>query len=228
MGGAATSRPWKRSRRAPASASTRQWNGPGEHAEEFAVTRPVEFVANCTWYMVAAHGFDMQHFETVHGRKLHAPLVADCPDQLARRSRYRADVVGQAWYDRLLRRFAGPTVEISITTWGGTMVMITGDFPRAHSRFMIALEPMENGRTLCRVVAFARRGRHLPTRLLVQPLSLWVRRLFTGGYLLAEADSLGSPRYNPSSLVETDREMIDYFRWAATLPSDARDNPGKG
>ena len=194
-----------------------------EEVDHFISARPVEFVAECTWFMVAAHGYDAQHFESVHSRRLHGPMVVDCPAVFARRSRYTADVLGDAYYDRLLRRFAGRTVEISITTWGGTIVTITGRFKRATSRFMIALRPLEGGRTLCQVVAFAPRARHALARVLIQPLSLWVRRLFTGGYLLAETRSLGGPRYNPHSLIEGDREMSEYFRWAATLPSSAHD-----
>lgn len=192
-----------------------------DKAEHFIPAAPVEFVANSTWYMVAAHGYDTQHFETVHSRKLHAPLTVDCPAQYARRSRYTADVVGHAYYDRILRRFAGATVDISITTWGGTMVLITGRFERARSQFLIALQPIENGKTLCRVFPFARISSNPLSRIFLQPINLWIRRLLTGAYLIAEVNSLGNPQYNPTNLIEADREMIDYFRWAAALPSPA-------
>ncbi len=192
-----------------------------ERPEDFIPAAPVQFVADCTWFMVVAHGYDTQHFYTVHSRKLHAPLAVDCPVPFARRSRYTADVLGEAYYDRLLRKFAGPTVEISITTWGGTMVLITGKFKRATSQFMISAMPTEDGKTMCHVVAFARSTRHQLARYLFQPLNLWVRRLFTGAYLIAEVESLGNPRYNPSNFVEADGEMIEYFRWAAKLPRSA-------
>lgn len=191
----------------------------GERPEEFTRGAPVEFVAGCTWFMVAAHGYDTQHFETVHGRKLHGPLAVDCPSPFARRSTYTADIIGEAYYDRLLRRFAGPTVKISITTWGGTLVLITGTFARAISRFMIALQPLEDATTRCQVIVFAKRSDNPVARHVLQPLSLRVRRLFTGAYLVAEARGLGTPRYNPAGLIEADREMIDYFHWAAALPS---------
>ena len=189
--------------------------------DDYVAAKPVEFLADCTWYMVAAHGYDSQHFETVHSRRLHAPLLVDCPSPFARRSTYTADVLGEAYYDRLLRRFAGKTVEISITTWGGTIVVITGKFARATSQFMICLRPVEDGKTRCHVIPFGRKLQNPLARWLIQPLSLWVRRLFTGGYLIAETEALGSPRYNPRSLIEADREMIDYFHWVADLPRRA-------
>lgn len=189
--------------------------------DDFVAAKPVVFTADCTWYMVAAHGYDSQHFETVHSRRLHAPIVVDCPAPFARRSTYTADVLGNAYYDRLLRRFAGKAVTISITTWGGTVVVITGKFARATSQFMICLKPIEDDKTECTVIPLARRMQNPVARWLFQPLSLWVRRLFTGGYLIAETEALGSPSYNPRSLIEVDREMIEYFHWVAELPGSA-------
>ncbi len=185
--------------------------------DDFVAAKPVEFIADCTWYMVAAHGYDSQHFETVHSRRLHAPLVVDCPSPFARRSTYTADVLGNAYYDRLLRGFAGKTVTISITTWGGTIVVLTGDFANATSWFMICLRPVEDGKTICHIIPFGPKLENPLARWLIQPLSLWVRRLFTGGYLISETEALGSPRYNPRSLIEADREMINYFHWVANL-----------
>ena len=96
--------------------------------------------------------------------------------------------------------------------------MITGKFARATSQFMICLTPVEGGRTQCHVIPFGRELHNPLARWLLQPLSLWVRRLFTGGYLIAETEALGSPRYNPRSLIEADQDMIDYFHWVANLP----------
>jgi phenylpropionate dioxygenase-like ring-hydroxylating dioxygenase large terminal subunit len=190
----------------------------GEREDDYRPARPCRFVARCTWYMVAAHGFDLQHFETVHGRRLTSPLEVDSPAPLARRSRYRAEVLGDKFYDRILRRFVGREVEITITTWGGTFVVITGDFGGAQSRFLIVTQPQEDGTTLCEIVVFARKRRNRVLGWLVEPVTLWVRRFLTHAYLIDESRSLGSPQYNPHSLTEIDREMIEFFHWAASLP----------
>src|SRR5439155_17441060 len=144
----------------------------------------------CSWYMVAAHAFDTQHFASVHDRRLLAPPVIDCPVPFARRSRYTAMVEGQSIFDRLLRRFAGPVVDISITTWAGTFFLLTGTFRHARSYFLITSQPLEQDKTLIEGIVFARRGRN-PLAGLFQPLSLWIRRLFTRGYLIEEAERLG-------------------------------------
>jgi hypothetical protein len=67
------------------------------------------------------------------------------------------------------------------------------------------------------VFVFCRRSRNALARAVLQPLSLAVRRMFTRGYLVDEVASLGSPKYNPNTLIAVDREMIDYFRWVSEL-----------
>jgi len=189
-----------------------------ESEEAFRPARPCSFVARCTWYMVTAHGFDLQHFETVHGRRLIGPLEVDSPAPLARRSRYRAAVLGEKFYDRFLRRMVGGEVEITITTWGGTFVVIEGDFGRAKSRFLIVTQPREDGTTLCEIIVYLRKWRNRLLGAILEPVALWFRRFLTHAYLIDESRSLGNPQYNPHHLTQLDREMLEFFRWAAALP----------
>jgi len=117
-----------------------------------------------------------------------------------------------------LRTFAGRTVEISISNWGGTFVVITGDFERARSRFIIVTQPLDGGKTLCEGIVFGPRLENPLARALVEPLTLAVRRFFTHGYLRDETSRLLGTRYNPSRLIAHDREMIDFFNWVVALP----------
>jgi nitrite reductase/ring-hydroxylating ferredoxin subunit len=189
--------------------------------DELADGVPFQFTAHCNWYLFASHAFDSQHFAAVHDRRLLGPPVIDCPAPFARRNRYTALVEGTSLYDRLLRWFVGRQVEISITTWGGTLFFLTGRFRRALSRFLIAAQPQGADTTLAEGIVFTRRGRNPLSRALLVPLSLWLRRLFTAGYLYDEARRLGSPRYSPATMVEGDRDMIDFFHWLVALPQDA-------
>lgn len=195
---------------------------------EMAASMPFQFVANCTWYMFASHAFDCQHFFAVHDRRLVGPPTIDTPAPFARRIRYSATVEGTSIYDRLLRTVVSPTVDITITTWGGTLFFLTGNFRRALSRFLVAAHPIDGDRTLAQGIVFARRGRNPLTRALVNRVSLPVRRLFTQGYLKDEADRLGSPHYSPATMVETDREMIDFFHWMADVPQESPVPPPVG
>jgi hypothetical protein len=143
----------------------------------------------------------------------------DCPAPYARRNSYHAEVIGQTVFDRILRVVAGRTVNITLTIWGGNMAVITADFGRVRSGFLMAMQPLENGQTLCQGIVFARRSRNLLGRF--APLNLAMRRLFTFGYLADEARRLRGTRYNPASLGPNDQDMIEFFHWAASLPQTA-------
>lgn len=190
---------------------------------DFSAGNIFSYVSDCNWFVNAAHGYDTQHFDAVHDRKLAAPPQIDCPHPFARRNRYRAEVLGRTRLDKLLKILAGRTVEISITNWGGTFVLITGDFDHAHSRFIIATQPLDDGKTLCEGMVFTPRMKNPFSRALFEPLTLAVRRFFTHGYLKDEAKRLLGTRYNPTTMIAHDRDMIDFFNWVVALPQN-KDN----
>jgi aminopyrrolnitrin oxygenase len=186
--------------------------------EQFVAGRPFRFIAECSWFMLTANGFDGAHFEAVHDRTLIGPAVVDCPTPFARRIRYRAQVTGNSLFDRLLRRFAGDPVDVSITSWGGPVVLVTGTFRRTCSYIWIAAHPIAEHRLQVEVISFAPRSRWWLARALLQPIGLWVRRLFTMGFMRNDINRLAGIRYNPAGLVAADRLMSEFFEWAAALP----------
>jgi hypothetical protein len=168
---------------------------------------------------MAGNGFDLEHFRSVHDRTLIGRPEVDCPAPFARRMSYTAEITGDSVFDRLLRKFAGRVVHVTITSWGGPFILVTGTFARARSLIIIALQPLPDGQTLAEVIVLARRSRFAPARLL-QPLGLWVRRLFTQGFMRDDTDRLGGIRYSPHTLIPADRLMIDFFNWLANLPQE--------
>jgi aminopyrrolnitrin oxygenase len=187
----------------------------GEDPRGYVAGKVFRYVADCTWWMNSAHAFDRQHFSAVHDRELLGPPIIDCPAPFARRNRYDAKVVGHTVFDRILRRTAGRTVKISLTIWGGTFAVISSEFARLPSGFLMAMEPLDNGQTLCHGIVYARRTSALLRGL--DPFRLWLRTLFTHGYLKEEARQLRATRYNPGSLGPSDQDMIDFFHWVAQL-----------
>ena len=188
--------------------------------ENFVAGRPFRFVGDLSWYMLVANGFDTQHFQAVHDRRLCDPPEVDCPAPLARRMRVRWEVTGNSIFDRLLRWFVGHEVKVSITSWGGPLVLVTGSFRRAQSYIWIAAQPSEEEQSLVEVIVFAPRRSNGLARLLLQPLSLWLRRLFTRGFMKGDIDRLPGVRYQPHRLTAGDRHLIDYFQWLTTLPRE--------
>jgi nitrite reductase/ring-hydroxylating ferredoxin subunit len=186
-----------------------------EDADGFVAGRPFRFVADCAWYMLAANGFDAAHFAAVHSRSLIGPPRVDCPAPFARRMRFRARITGDSVFDRLLHWFVGDPVDVSITSWGGPLILVSGFFRKARSYIWIATQPLPAEQTLVEVIVLTRR-RGWPARA-VEPLALWLRRLFTQGFMQDDIDRLGGIRYNPAGLIETDQLLREYFSWAADL-----------
>jgi hypothetical protein len=182
----------------------------GEDAETFAASRPFSFSTWGTWYMLAAQGFDAQHFETVHNRRLLEPSRVDYPAPFARRNRYHAEIVGASLADRLLRATVGSTVKVSIVNWGGTTFTVKAEFPRACSRFFIASQPLDDEHTRCDVIVYALRG----AGALVLPLRRWL----TQAHLVPEADQLRYTQYRPGRFIAADADMVECFQWLAELP----------
>jgi nitrite reductase/ring-hydroxylating ferredoxin subunit len=191
----------------------------GANPEEFVAAKVFRYLADCAWFMTTANAFDMQHFLCVHGRDLIDRCHVDCPHPFARRNRYRAAIVGRSRTDGFLRSVVGPTVDVSITCWGGTFLVMTADFKRAHSSFLIATRPLEDGKTLCEGIVFARRSHNFLKRWPWQPLNLMIRRALTHEFVADESRSLLGIRYNPATLIRNDDTMADFFTWLVQLPA---------
>ncbi len=185
--------------------------------EDFVAGRPFHFLAECSWPMLAANAFDGQHYQTVHDRRPTAAPEVDCPAPYARRVRFRAEVAGRSIYDRLLRRFVGRFVDISITNWGGPFFVVTAFFRRAESYILFAPQPIAEHQTRLDVVVCARRSGWRLVRRFLQPLALAVRSQFTRGFIEHEITRLAGIRYSPETLLPSDQMLIEFFDWAARL-----------
>ncbi len=194
---------------------------------DFSAGKLFSYVTDCNWFTTVAHGFDTQHFDAVHDRKLTAPPRIYCPHRFARCNRYHAEVLGRTKLDKLLKLFAGRTVEICITNWGGTFVLISGDFDHAHSRFITTVQPLDGDRTLCEGIVLMPRLKNPLARALFEPPALAIRRFFTYGYQKDEAGRLLGTRYDPATVIPHDRDMIDFFNWVVALPQDTDESSAR-
>jgi nitrite reductase/ring-hydroxylating ferredoxin subunit len=172
-------------------------------AEDFAASRPFEFVVQAPWQTVSGQAFDIQHFLFVHDRRLVEPPVIDTPAPHVRRLQYRAEIVPRNWRDRALSIVGGRTVRTSLDVWGGTASVITTRFDRFTSRFMVMALPLDRGKTLCQGIAFG------PPSV----IGIHVRRYFSKAFVEGEGRFLGSVAAAPERFVESDGPMRDYFRF---------------
>lgn len=188
---------------------------PDEDPADFVAGRGFTLNWEFPWYMIVANGFDAQHFRAVHDRKMVGNEMVDSPAPFARRIRFDAQVTGESLHDRLLRAVIGERVEISITSWGGPFVMVTGKFRRATSYILIALQPLDASHTITETIVHAPRG---------VLTALWLRRLLTQTFMRDDFNRLAGISYNPRTFIESDRVMVEFLHWLAALPQ-TKENP---
>ena len=186
----------------------------GENPSDFAAGKVFSYSAQAEWFMVAAQGFDAQHFQTVHDRRLLQPPQVDSPSPLNRRNRWHAEIIGQEVRDRILRILVGKTVKLTINNWGGTVFVVKAEFPRACSRFLVFFRQLEDKQTHFDTIVFSRHS-----------LGLAARRWFTRAHLLAESKKIRDTQYRPAHFVSADVDMVECFKWLAELPQFPLSSP---
>lgn len=185
--------------------------------EDFRIARPFTTVLHCPWYLIGANHFDLQHFLAAHDRRLVSIADVSCPDPFARRARGTFRIAGGSLQDRLTRWFCGDEVTMTVTDWCGTLSFTTAQFRRTCSFGMTLVEPLARDRVQVRVFVFVRHGQRRLARFLLDPMRLWIRRLFIKRFLEADRDLLNGVRYTRHGLIENDAELASYLRWLARI-----------
>jgi phenylpropionate dioxygenase-like ring-hydroxylating dioxygenase large terminal subunit len=100
-----------------------------EAPEDFVAAQAFSYHADSSWPMVASQGSDVQHFESVHDRRLTGPPELRQLSPFAFRCCYKAINMGEDRRDVILRWLVGRTVELTLENWGGTLFVIKAVFP---------------------------------------------------------------------------------------------------
>jgi len=190
---------------------------PGVEPAELICGKPFVVELGCPWFMIGANAFDAQHFRGAHDRELRSEPQVECPTPFSRRASARFGVVGDSLQDRLTRWLAGNVVDLSITDYGGNFLLATATFQRTRTYGMIVTTPLAESRVLVRVFVMKRRSSNALARLLLDRLSLAVRRKFINEFLSSDIANLGGVGYDPSRLIGADQIMAEYFQWLAAV-----------
>jgi nitrite reductase/ring-hydroxylating ferredoxin subunit len=178
---------------------------------ELLPAAPFDFVAEMPWYMVAANGFDLQHFRIAHDRRLVDEPQVSCPSPYAYQIRATFEVSGNSLRDRLTRRIAGPRVTMTVVSWLGTLVFVTAEFPSTTSYGMVCVRPIAPNQSHVRNIVWVRR--RSGSMKVLDPLDAAVRRWCIRDFLQSDRERSDGIRYNPGSFIEADAVLAGYFNW---------------
>lgn len=189
----------------------------GRTADELLPAKPFDFELEVPWYMVAANGFDLQHFRTAHDRTLLGEPEVSQPSDFSRRICCHFDVSGTGLRDRLTRAFSGPKVKMTVTSHCGTVIYVSAEFRRTTSYGMVAVTPVDEVRSRIRTIVWVRRSASAAGRMLFDPVDAGIRRSFIRAFVGADRDRSAGIRYTPETLIDADTVLADYLRWIGNI-----------
>lgn len=182
---------------------------------DLCAARPFTFDAELPWYMVAANGFDMQHFRAAHNRTLIGDPIVDQPTPKSMRISAQFAVTGAGVRDAITRRFSGRQVTMTITSWCGTTVLAKAQFQRTTSYGYVSITPLDAGRTRIRTIVWVPRRASPLAQAVLDPIDAAVRRLFIRAFLRDDQDITQGIRYTPGTLIDADAVLKSYLDWLA-------------
>lgn len=168
-------------------------------------TAPLSFQAEVPWFLITANGFDVPHFEHVHGRRARRPAEISTPHPDALVVEHEFDLVGHGLHDRILRLMDGGPVRMCYAVWGGHAVLAEMRFRRLTSRLLIFSLPDGPGRSIVQMWPIG-------TSRLDRPLRRWMTRAF----FQHEFREIRGARLHANSLTPVDQGQETYLNWLAT------------
>jgi len=168
---------------------------------------------NCPLQGVVANGFDRQHFETVHERALRAEPEVTQPEPQCLRLRYTSRVTGKSLADRTMKWISRDFIKVSVTCWGGTIVLVESDLGRTRSALLLSFMPSPEGTTVTPV--FAVYKSRIP---IFDTLRLRLAAWLFSGFLRRDVAIMNGMRFNPMISEREDPVLYQYLQYIRTLP----------
>ena len=189
----------------------------GVSPDELLPAHPFDLWDDVPWYLLGGNGFDRQHFEMTHDRRLIAEPVVDSPHPFARRCQLALEIGGTSYVDRLTRAVAGTRSRMTVTSWCGTMIFASAKFPRVTTYGLVTVRPLQNLATHARVIVWVRRSGNPVARWLVDPLNAIFRRHFIKAFFKSDHGRLTGTRYRPDRMIPADKMLVEYLAWLQSI-----------
>jgi nitrite reductase/ring-hydroxylating ferredoxin subunit len=185
--------------------------------EDLYAAPAFEFTVKAPWYLLSANGFDVQHFRCAHERVLCGEPVVDSPNTFAWRLQAEFDVVGNSLYDRLTRFFSGSRVKMTVTSWCGSLVLVSARFRRTTSYGLVSFIPWSENSTLVRDIVLVPRSRTALGQRLIDPVDAWLRRWFIREFVRSDAERSDGVRFDLQRVIGADKVLVDYLQWLKNI-----------
>lgn len=203
--------------------------------EEYLLSRPLQYDIDVPWYAAPMNGWDLRHFEIVHGRRLTRPAEVTEPGPHCLRIVLHTEISGHALIDRALKAVNGKDVRLEMTCFRGNYMLAHARFGRVTSYMLFSIHPQPGMKCRAHLFAFSpRRSGWGPAGALVQSVELALRRMLTDMFFRNEAHEFKGVHYREATLTDRDWATRAYVSWlqrvsmpdvAGTIPLTTQRSP---
>lgn len=169
---------------------------------------------DCAWQAVVANAFDSVHFRAVHEREIKAPASITHPLPHCLRVSYVFRVTGRSLADRAMQWISRDNIGVTITCWGGPVLLAESDLGRARSALILCLNPVGGKVRVTPIFAAYRSGFPLFDRFRL----LMANWLF-GRFLHRDVAILNGIRFRPAVSAEEDPVLHAGLAFMRSLPT---------
>lgn len=180
---------------------------------DFELDKGLDFYCDSPWYLITANGFDICHFEFVHGRK---PIV---PSDIIFHDEYHCGIehhyrnISQTWFDKLLRSIYGAEMSLSFNVFDGTMILSRTGLNNKSNYMCANVQPIDENTSKITIIPLTLKTLSERQNPLLKILIRWIRRISIRQFFNAELRSIRHVRLNPKRLMPSDHVLIRYFYW---------------
>lgn len=185
----------------------------GVRPDDLVATGSFDLPVDAPWHVVAANGFDVQHFRGAHDRRLIGEAQVSQLGSSARRIRAKFAVEGTSWRDRMTRTFSGREVTMDVTVYAGSLVLTAACFRRTTTYGLLTTQPLAGNKCVARVVIFVERSQIPLGKSLIDLVNGRVRRNFVRHFLESDVERIAGVSFHPKRLIGADKLLREYLEW---------------
>ncbi len=168
------------------------------------------------WYMAAANGFDLHHFQYVHHRYVIKHKIVSSDSLLNRNISIQFENRSQKIQDRLMRFFFGKWGQLDFSVWGGNFVLATLKQGNLRNHMMIINSPSGENSSRAYFILFKDKKNRFGffDQFLLQIQSLLTKIFFEDEARMAGGVDL------PKSPGPRDEVLWQYKQWLEKISDD--------
>ena len=185
--------------------------------EEFknlqALKNPLHFDIGINYFLLSGNGFDLNHFESMHGR---VPIKKPTPFL---RSKNRICInhefrnTSNLFLDKVLRTILSPIGYLNFDVVAGNMVLAETKIKNRVSRLLFVLTPEGENQTSVTLIPFVHIKKHNFWHRFKNSISLAIRKVFVKQFFIHEIAQAQEIQFCPENFVPSDRLYMVYFTW---------------